>query len=84
MRWIGVAISLVAILLIGHAAAEEVQKSEAAASKAKALEQNAAGPNACALYFHQRNVTPAWSAEYIKTVEIGEVIFYKPHNGLAK
>jgi len=37
-----------------------------------------------AMYFHQRKVSPGWSAEYIKTVEIGEHIFYKPHGGVAK
>jgi spore germination cell wall hydrolase CwlJ-like protein len=37
-----------------------------------------------AMYFHQRKVTPGWSAEYVKTVEIGEHIFYKPHGGMAK
>lgn len=37
-----------------------------------------------ALYFHQREVTPSWSAEYIKTVEVGEHVFYKPHGGTAK
>jgi spore germination cell wall hydrolase CwlJ-like protein len=37
-----------------------------------------------ALYFHQRKVTPSWSAEYIKTVEVGEHVFYKPHGDTAK
>jgi spore germination cell wall hydrolase CwlJ-like protein len=37
-----------------------------------------------ALYFHHRNVNPAWAAEYIKTVELGELIFYKPHGGDAR
>ena len=37
-----------------------------------------------ALYFHQRKATPSWSAEYIKTVEVGEHIFYKPHGDTAK
>jgi spore germination cell wall hydrolase CwlJ-like protein len=31
-----------------------------------------------ALYFHHRGVTPGWAAEYVKTVEIGEFVFYKP------
>jgi spore germination cell wall hydrolase CwlJ-like protein len=34
-----------------------------------------------ALYFHQRNVTPGWAAEYITTVKIGEFVFYKPRGG---
>ncbi len=37
-----------------------------------------------ALYFHHRDVNPAWAAEYIKTVELGELIFYKPHGGDAR
>jgi spore germination cell wall hydrolase CwlJ-like protein len=37
-----------------------------------------------ALYFHHRNVTPSWATEYIKTVEIGEFVFYKPHGGDAR
>jgi spore germination cell wall hydrolase CwlJ-like protein len=37
-----------------------------------------------ALYFHHRNVTPGWSAEYRKTVEIGEFVFYKPRGGDAR
>ena len=37
-----------------------------------------------ALYFHHRRVTPKWSAEYIKTVELGEHIFYKPPGSAAK
>jgi len=37
-----------------------------------------------ALYFHHRKVTPNWSKEYIKTVEVGEHIFYKPAGGEAK
>lgn len=34
--------------------------------------------------FHQRKVKPNWSAEYIKTMDIGEHIFYKPHGDVAK
>jgi spore germination cell wall hydrolase CwlJ-like protein len=37
-----------------------------------------------ALYFHHRNVTPAWSAEYVKTAEIGEFVFYRPRGGDAR
>jgi spore germination cell wall hydrolase CwlJ-like protein len=37
-----------------------------------------------ALYFHHRNATPGWSTEYIKTVEIGGFIFYKPRGGDAR
>jgi len=37
-----------------------------------------------ALYFHHRGVAPSWATEYIKTVEIGEFVFYKPRSGDAK
>ena len=37
-----------------------------------------------ALYFHHRNVNPSWAAEYIKTDEVGEFAFYKPHDGDAR
>lgn len=37
-----------------------------------------------ALYFHHRKVTPSWSSEFIKTAEVGEHIFYKPHGDGAK
>ncbi len=37
-----------------------------------------------ALYFHHLNVNPGWAAEYIKTVEIGEFVFYKPPDGDAR
>ncbi len=37
-----------------------------------------------ALYFHHRSVTPGWSTEYMKTVGIGEFIFYKPRGGDAR
>lgn len=37
-----------------------------------------------ALYFHHREVSPDWSREYIRTVEIGEFAFYKPAGGIAK
>jgi spore germination cell wall hydrolase CwlJ-like protein len=37
-----------------------------------------------ALYFHQRRATPGWAAEYAKTVQIGEFLFYKPRGGEAR
>jgi spore germination cell wall hydrolase CwlJ-like protein len=37
-----------------------------------------------ALYFHHRNMTPAWAAEYTRTVEIGQFVFYKPRGGDAR
>ena len=50
----------------------------------KALNRQLPDRTGGAMYFHQRKLTPGWSAKYIKTVEIGEHIFYKPHSGAAK
>jgi spore germination cell wall hydrolase CwlJ-like protein len=50
----------------------------------KALNRQLADRTGGALYFHQRNVNPSWSSEYIRTVEIGEHVFYKPRGGVAK
>ena len=37
-----------------------------------------------AMYFHDRNVRPAWASEYIRTAETGKFLFYKPQDGKAK
>jgi spore germination cell wall hydrolase CwlJ-like protein len=50
----------------------------------KALNRQLTDRTGGALYFHQRKATPSWSTEYIKTVEVGEFVFYKPHGGAAK
>ncbi len=50
----------------------------------KALNRQLPDRTGGALYFHQRKVTPSWSTEFSKTVEVGEHIFYKPHGGEAK
>ncbi|MFZ3047440.1 MAG: cell wall hydrolase [Desulfatirhabdiaceae bacterium] len=50
----------------------------------KALNRQLTDRTGSALYFHQRKVTPSWSAEYIKTFEVGEHVFYKPHGDKAK
>jgi spore germination cell wall hydrolase CwlJ-like protein len=50
----------------------------------KALNRQLTDRTGGALYFHQRKATPNWSREYIKTVEVGEFVFYKPHKGSAK
>lgn len=50
----------------------------------KALNRQLTDRTGGALYFHQRKVTPSWSTEYIRTAEIGEHVFYKPHGGVAK
>jgi spore germination cell wall hydrolase CwlJ-like protein len=50
----------------------------------KALNRQLPDLTGGAMYFHQRKLTPGWSGKYIKTVEIGEHVFYKPHGGAAK
>jgi spore germination cell wall hydrolase CwlJ-like protein len=50
----------------------------------KALNRQLTDRTGGALYFHQRKVTPNWSNEYIRTVEVGEHVFYKPDDGKAK
>jgi spore germination cell wall hydrolase CwlJ-like protein len=50
----------------------------------KVLNRQLKDPTDGALYFHHRKVTPNWSSEYIKTVEVGEHVFYKPAAGKAK
>ena len=50
----------------------------------KALNQQLTDRTGGALYFHQRKATPSWSTKYIKTVEVAEFVFYKPHGGTAK
>lgn len=37
-----------------------------------------------ALYFHTRQASPSWGEEFMQTAEIGEFVFYKPHDGIAK
>jgi len=36
------------------------------------------------MYFHSGKATTSWAAEYIKTVEVGKFVFYKPRGGAAK
>ena len=50
----------------------------------KALNRQLKDRSQGAFYFHNRKVTPNWSNEYIKTVEVGEHLFYKPGGGKAK
>jgi spore germination cell wall hydrolase CwlJ-like protein len=44
----------------------------------KALNRQLPDRTGGALYFHQRNVKPAWSKKYIKTAQLGKFFFYKP------
>jgi spore germination cell wall hydrolase CwlJ-like protein len=50
----------------------------------RALNRQLRDRTAGALYFHHRNVAPAWSGEYRKTTEIGAFVFYKPRGGDAR
>lgn len=50
----------------------------------KALNRQLKDRTGGALYFHHRRVAPDWSKEYIKTVKVGEFIFYKPAGGKSK
>ena len=64
----------------------EEEKSYAIAKEIarKALNRQLTDRTGGAMYFRQRKAKPSWSAEYIKTVEVGEHVFYKPHDGTAK
>ena len=50
----------------------------------KALNRQLKDQTDGAMYFHNRKMNPNWSKEYVKTVETGEHIFYKPAGGKAK
>ena len=70
----------------GHSDNAKEDKSYAIAKEIarKALNRQLTDRTGGAMYFHQRKVTPSWSKEYIKTVEVGVFVFYKPHGGTAK
>jgi spore germination cell wall hydrolase CwlJ-like protein len=65
-------------------AREDEPYSHAKEIARKALNRQLQDRSDGALYFHNRKVTPNWSAEYIRTVEVGEHVFYKPAGGKAK
>jgi spore germination cell wall hydrolase CwlJ-like protein len=50
----------------------------------KALNRQLHDRTAGALYYHHQGVSPSWSKQYIRTVEVGGQIFYKPAGGDAK
>lgn len=50
----------------------------------RALNQQLPDRTDGALYFHQRTVAPHWAEEYIKTVEVGDFLFYRPRNSAAR
>ncbi len=67
---------------------DDAQESEAySAAKEiarKVLNKEIPDRTGGALYFHQGKIKPDWSAKYVKTVEVGEHVFYKPQDGAAK
>ena len=65
-------------------AKEDEPYSQAKEITRKALNRQLKDRTAGALYFHHRKVTPNWSNEYTRTVEVGEHIFYKPAGSKAK
>jgi spore germination cell wall hydrolase CwlJ-like protein len=65
-------------------AREDEPYSHAKEIARKALNRQIKDPTDGALYFHNRKVTPNWSKEYTKTVEVGEHVFYKPAGGKGK
>ena len=65
-------------------AREDEPYSHAKEISRKALNRQLKDRTGGALYFHNRKVAPGWSKEYIRTVEVGEHVFYKPAGGEAK
>ena len=65
-------------------AQEEKAYSRAKEIARRALNQQLKDSTDGAMYFHNRKIIPNWSNEYIKTVEIGDHLFYKPTDGKAK
>lgn len=65
-------------------AMEEGPYAQAKEISRKALNRQLKDRSGGAFYFHNRKVTPNWSNEYIRTVEVGEHVFYKPADGKAK
>jgi spore germination cell wall hydrolase CwlJ-like protein len=65
-------------------AREDEPYSHAKEIARKALNRQIKDPTDGALYFHHREITPNWSSEYIRTVGVGEHVFYKPAGGKAK
>jgi spore germination cell wall hydrolase CwlJ-like protein len=65
-------------------AKEDEPYSHAKEISRKALNRQLKDSTDGAMYFHNRKVSPNWSNEYIKTVEVGVHVFYKPAGGKAK
>lgn len=65
-------------------ALDEKSYADAKEIARRALNRQLADRTHGALYFHQRKGMPKWAAQYLKTAEIGEHLFYKPRLGAAK
>jgi spore germination cell wall hydrolase CwlJ-like protein len=65
-------------------AEEEKSYTNAQEIARKALNRQLTDRTGGALYFHKRGIAPNWSEEYMRTVEVGEHVFYKPSGGEAK
>ncbi len=50
----------------------------------KALNRQLKDLTGGALYFHPKGLSPIWSKKYVRTVHLGEHVFYKPAGGKAK
>lgn len=50
----------------------------------KALNRQLRDRTGGAMYFHNRGLAPHWSSEFIRTVAIGKLVFYKPADGEAR
>lgn len=65
-------------------AQEEEAYSVAKEIARKALNKQVQDRTGGAFYFHRKDLTPQWVAEYVKTVVIGKHVFYKPKDGAAR
>ena len=76
--------SLPSVVVRADDAQEEKAYALAKEVARKALNRQLKDRTGGALYFHHRKVSPKWSAEYMKTTELGEHLFYKPPGKAAK
>jgi spore germination cell wall hydrolase CwlJ-like protein len=65
-------------------AQEEKAYAETKEIARKALNKTLKDTTGGALYFHRKGSAPQWSKKYIRTVVIGNHVFYKPRMGKAK
>lgn len=65
-------------------AEDEITYAIAKESAREALNRQQVDRTGGAMYFHRQDLHPAWSTEYIRTIQVGEHVYYKPHGGEAK